>query len=260
MRTVDFERATEAARASVNAWTAARTRNRIEEIVPPDVLTSRTRLVLVNALYLKARWAEPFVAHEVRPGPFHLADGSVVEVPMMREPLRHALHGRGDGWQAVRLPYAGMGLAMTLVVPDEGRAADVEAALGGGALAEMIGSVRRTPLDVSLPRWTFRTRLGLGDALAALGMPSLFDPQTVDLGAMTSPREDLCVDAVLQEVFVAVDEHGTEAAAATAVAVMELVAVRERLRLVVDRPFWFAIHDVEHGAPLFVGRVEDPRG
>lgn len=112
-------------------------------------------------------------------------------------------------------------------------------------------------LDVQLPRWTFRTQAPLNDVLQQLGMRTAFDDRVSDFRPMTEEDLDLYVSAVLHEGFIAVDEDGTEAAAATAVVMRdESLPLTEPFH--VDRPFLFAIHDVEYGTPLFLGRVDDP--
>jgi serpin B len=262
MRVVDFEDATEEARAAVNAWTAEQTRDRIPEILPPGSVDALTRLALVNTLYLKAPWETPFEPTATEDADFTLLDGSVVGVPTMRLGPTALDAAEGPGWQAVRLPYAGRELAMTVVLPDEGRYADVEADLvASGAAAYLEVPLRDTPISVqvALPRWTFRTEAPLREALVGLGVEVPFDPRAADFSAMTDDA-DLYVDGVFHQVFVAVDEDGTEAAAATAVVMRATSAPVVDLDLVVDRPFLFVIHDVEHGTPLFLGRVLDPRG
>lgn len=256
MRTVDYERATEAARTAINEWTAEQTHDRIEEIIPSGVLDALTRLVLVNAIYLKAPWERPFEKNLTADGPFHLEDGSTVTVPMMRPSDGPVALGRGDGWQAVPLPYAGGRLAMTVVLPDAGRLADVEALVVAGGLPEILASPKPEGVGLLLPKWTFRTAAPLRDALMALGMTLPFEAGRADFSAMTS-EADLYIAAVLHQAFIAVDEDGTEAAAATAVVVGATSAAQET-PVVVDRPFLFVIHDVEHATPLFVGRVSDP--
>jgi serpin B len=253
LRTVDFVRATEAARVAVNRWTAERTHDRIQEILPEGSVDPLTRLVLVNALYFKAPWLEPFERPLTTDADFHLSDGSVVGVPTMNATLSAAV-ATGDGWTSVRLPYAGGALAMTVVLPDAGREVDM------GTLPAILAAARPGGVDLSLPRWTFRARAALTGPLSALGMATAFDPERADLTGMTESDLALVVDDVHHQVFVAVDEDGTEAAAATAVVVRETSAVIVRRRVVVDRPFVFVIHDVALGTPLFVGRVADPRG
>ena len=250
MQQVDYEGATEAARSAINGWTAEQTRDKIPELIPDGVLNELTRLVLVNALYLKAPWETPFEKSATQDGDFHLADGSTVSVPLMNSP--HSLPGvSGDGWRAARINYAGGTLAMTVVLPDD------DATVSAGGLADVLTAVPDDVFDLVMPRWTFRSPSPLADALKALGMPTAFAPGAADLSGMTTDDE-LFVAAVLHEVFIAVDEEGTEAAAATAVVADLESAPMPAEKLVLDRPFLFVIHDTEHGTPLFVGRVGDP--
>lgn len=252
MRLVDYVADAEGARQAVNTWTARQTHDRIEEILPRGSVDVLTRLVLVNTLYLKADWAEPFEKPITSDQPFHLTDGETARVPTMRATLSGAALGRGDGWTAVRLPYSGGGLAMTVVLPDPGHG------LPFAALPAVLASVRPAGLELSLPRFTFRTTCALSGPLGDLGMPTAFADGLADFSAMTKD-EPLVIDDVHHQVFVAVDEDGTEAAAATAVVTRTTSAILTEERVVVDRPFGFVVHDVEHGAPLFVGRVDDPR-
>ena len=220
------------------------------------MLDPLTRLVLVNALYLKAPWEIPFEKSLTESLPFQRADGSAVDVDTMVQTLS-ATVTEGDGWRAARLPYAGRALAMALVLPDAGRMREVESLLASGGLAAVLSAGRPTMLDLRLPRWTFRTQAPLNDVLQQLGMRTPFDPDAADFLPMTEEDLDLYVSAVLHEGFIAVDEEGTEAAAATA-AVMSVTGAPVTEPFHVDRPFLFVIHDVEYGTPLFLGRVDDP--
>lgn len=254
LRVVDFAGAAEAARRAVNSWTAARTHDRIEEILPAGSVNAMTRLVLVNALYFKAPWLEPFEEALTEDGDFHLGNGQVARVPTMHAVLEQGASATGDGWSAVRIPYRGGAVAMTVVLPDRGR--DVEVA----ELPAILAAPRPGGVDLTLPRWTFRAELSLSSTLAQLGMPTAFDEARADFTRMTDSDEHLLIDDVFHQAFVAVDERGTEAAAATAVVMRTTSAAVPELTLVVDRPFVFVIHDVQHGTPLFLGRVVDPRG
>ena len=257
LRTVDFQNAHDEARVLINDWVAGRTQDRIPELIPAGVLDHLTRLVLVNALYLKAPWEFPFEKSLTESMPFHRPDGSSVDVDTMVQPMLTTTMSQGDGWRAARLPYAGRTLAMTLVLPDPGRMGEVEPLLTSGGWAEVMSAGRRTMLDLRLPRWTFRTQAALNDVLQQLGMRTAFDRDDADFRPMTEEDLDLYVSAVLHEGFIVVDEEGTEAAAATAVVMREeSLPVTEPFH--VDRPFLFAIHDVEYGTPLFLGRVDDP--
>ncbi|WP_161605537.1 serpin family protein [Pimelobacter simplex] len=225
-----------------------------------------TRLVLVNAIYLKAPWEEPFEKTLTARGAFRRADGSTVPADLMRRPDVGARLTSGEGWRAVTLPYAGRRLAMTVVLPDDtdddgagAGLAGVERRLAADGLAVFTPTEdggETTAVDLTLPRWTFRTAAPLREVLAGLGMPTAFT-DAADFTPMTEEDLDLVVSEVLHQAFVAVDEEGTEAAAATAVVMTETSAPLTEA-FVVDRPFLFVVHDVAHGAPLFVGRVIDP--
>jgi serpin B len=257
MRLVDYRLAAESARGLINGWTARQTHDRIPEIVAPGVLDGLTRLVLVNAVYLKAPWAEPFELEATRRRPFVTDTGRTVAADMMTAGLETARWGAGDGWEAVRLAYRRGELAMTVVLPAEGRLADVSAAVAAGGLPEILAAARRAGVMLSLPRWRFRTHASLDEALRGLGMRAAFDERAADFRGMTR-QERLCVSTVLHEAFIAVDEKGTEAAAATAVVMRTVSAPILEHEVVVDRPFLFVVHDVAHLTPLFVGRVTDP--
>jgi len=255
MRVVDYGRA-EAARAEVNAWVSEQTRARVPELIPAGVFDASTRLTLANALYLKAPWRTPFQSGMTRESPFHRLDGSTVTTSLMHAPTGNRF-ATGPGWTAVDLPYAGGRLAMAVVVPDTGRFAEVEKALTGEWLSRLLAGFRPAPVRVGLPRWTIRTQAGLSEILAGLGMPAAFT-DAADFSAMTS-QQPLKISAVVHEGFIAVDEAGTEAAAATAAVMMLTSAVLAPPRSVIaDRPFVYIIHDRPTSTPLFIGRVLDP--
>ena len=247
----------EAARSVINAWTSEQTHERIPEIVPDGVLDKETLLVLVNALYLKAAWEDPFRETSTTDADFHLSDGTVVQVPTM---LGHvgAQVGAGEGWRSARLRYVGGTLAMTLVLPEPGRLDDVEALVAERDWSVVLDAPSYDRLELHLPRFTVRAGARLREVLVALGMPTAFTDEA-DFSGSRSTRT-LKISEVLHEAFVAVDEEGTEAAAAAAVVMQRAAAMPQPpVPFVVDRPFLFAIHEIHTGAVLFLGRVEDPR-
>lgn len=255
VRGVDFQGATERARTAINDWVEQQTADRIVDLVPTGVLDPSTRLVLVNAIYLKAPWEQPFEKGLTAPGDFHRTDGSTVAAELMRNPAASGTLSAGPGWRAVTLPYAGRRTAMTVVLPDPGRLAAVERVATTRGFAGFLAGGRPATVDLTLPRWRSRTAASLVDTLQASGMRAAFGD--ADFTPMTEEDLDLVVADVRHQAFVAVDEEGTEAAAATAVVMAETSApVAEEFK--VDRPFLFTIHDVELGTPLFVGRVGDP--
>jgi len=256
---VDYKAATEAARARINDWTKGQTDGAIEEILPRGVLGGLTRMVLVNAVHLKAPWAKPFDKQGTQRAPFHPASGNTVQADMMGIRVEGADVAQGAGWTAARLRYAGGQLAMALVLPDEGREADLVRQLGSSGTGPILSSFEpHAQLDLTMPKFEFDYGRALKELLSRMGMPTAFS-DNADFGGMTTD-EPLQVTQVLHHARISVDEEGTEASAATAVVMGTTAAPApsQRVKLVLDRPFLFLIHDVETATPLFIGRVGDP--
>jgi serpin B len=259
MHTVDFSQDAEGARKEINAWVAQHTSDRITDLLAKGTIDPDTRLVLTNAIYLKAPWAEEFAKAE--PADFHLLDGSTKSAPLMSTSERMD-YAQGDGYQAVSVPYLGSDLAMTVIVPDTGRFNAVEQGLDSQQLRQVLTGGTERKVDLKLPTFDLSTKTSLKDLLTALGMPAAFDAQEADFTGITDPRhERLFIGDVIHEANITVDEKGTEASAATAVT-MEATAAPEEdttpVELTVDRPFLFVVHDTKTGTPLFMGRVLDP--
>jgi serpin B len=252
---VDFRGAPETARQEINTWVSDRTNAKIPELLPPGGVSTDTALMLTNTTYLRAAWKYPFTATATAVGPFTRDDGTVVDVPVMRGPFDRMGYLEGDGWRAVDVPYAGDGLAMAVVMPTRDDLAAVAARPHATWLAALLTGFRVTDVQLRLPRWTFRLPAELGGALSGLGMPTAFTSRA-DLTAM-STEPALRIDNVVHETFVAVDEKGTEAAAASAV-IVRPPSIPQGPQFFVDRPFLYVIHDRLTGVPLFLGRVHDP--
>ena len=256
VRIVDYIAATEAAREAINTWVADQTRDRIPNLIPEGVLNDFTRLVLTNAIYLKAPWQHPFAEGATAPTPFQRVDGTEVSAQIMRTSggMRYTA---GDGYQAVELPYVGGSLGMVAIVPDAGTFESFQSALDAATVGSILDALTSRQVMLGFPRFEFRTQAQLKPALSELGMPIAFTADA-DFSAMSSQGDDLLIQDVVHEAFISVDEEGTEAAAATAVVVGTTSAPADPVDLTVDRPFIFLIHDAETGAILFLGRVLDP--
>ena len=258
MRLVDYVSASsrEQARGEINSWVSGRTHERIPELIKQGVLNDLTRLVITNALYFKGKWAVPFTKGATAAAPFHRLDGSTSSAQLMSLSAPSLGYAQDVGYTALQLPYV-QGVSMLAIVPDAGAFSAVEARVNDGSLLTAIAGGLKHDAAVRLrfPKFTFRSQSALKPALSALGMPTAFTPDA-DLSGMTK-AEKLRIADVLHEAFIAVDEDGTEAAAATAIVVGVTSAPSKTIDLVVDRPFFFAIRD-DSGAILFFGRVVDP--
>ena len=253
LRLVDYKHAPEPARALINGWVADQTEQRIPQFLAPGTVTDLTRLALVNAIYLKAAWQVPFDEGGTFPGPFARADGRTVDVPMMSV-MDQFGYAAGDGWRAVELPYVGGKLAMLVLVPAD--LATFEAALDDPALAAIAGAIEPREVNLRLPKFGTRSQLQLGALLATLGMPTAFT-DSADFSGMTT-EDQLLIDAVVHQADIDVDEQGTEASAATAVMMRAASLPIDVVDVTVDRPFLFALRDLETGAVVFLGRITDP--
>ena len=254
VRSVDFTGDPPGARRTINRAVSEQTDGKIPKLFGSD-LDPLTRLVLTNAVYLKADWATAFDPALTGPGTFH-ADGQDVEVPFMQR-IGEFGYTRRNGYRLVSLPYRNNRLAMTFLLPD-GPLAPLEQRLRQDGLSAVLG--RKLPLTpgvmLTVPKFRFRTHAVLNDALQGLGMTDAFDPDRADFGGIND--EQLFVSQVVHDAYISVDERGTEAAAATGVAIQSVSAQVPTAEVVVDRPFLFAITDQATGAPLFLGRVADP--
>ena len=261
VRPTDFVASPEESRIAINDWVAESTEDRIKDLIPQGIIDSLTRMVLTNAIYFNASWVSPFNEASTRAQPFHLLDGSSVDVPMMRTSEDFG-YAAGDGYQAVDLPYVGHELSMTVIVPDRGRFREFEDSLDAVLAELIIANLGFRHVTLDLPRFEFESQFRLSEALKSMGMPDAFDKASSDFSGMDG-RSCLAGDPgclyireVVHKAFVSVDEAGTEAAAATAVVMQTESAPQNPVAVTVDRPFIFLIRDRETGAILFVGRVE----
>ena len=263
VRPVDFRGSPEESRITINDWVAERTEGKIEDLIPPDIISVLTRMVLTNAIYFNAGWEFPFEEGNTTPAPFHLLDGSSVEAPTMRtqEGFDYA---KGEGYQAVDLPYVGYALSMTVLLPDMGRFEEFEDRLDAALVERIIGELEPRYVDLQMPKFAFESQFLLAETLEGMGMAAPFDPAAAEFTGMdgksclAGDEGCLYIREVVHKAFVSVDEKGTEAAAATAVAMQTESAPPEPVAVTIDRPFIFLIRDRATDTILFVGRVEKP--
>src|SRR5579864_1788919 len=264
---LDFKKDPEAARAHINKWVADQTRDRIRDLIPQGGIEALTRMVLANAIYFKAPWGTEFKEGLTKLKPFRVHGGAPVNVPMMEQQKTFG-YAKREGFVAVTIPYSGSDLQFVILLPDDVDGfANLEYRLSNEILADCI-RLPAEEVDLELPKFKFEPpTIALADNLKELGMQMSFDvPQGSANFDRMSPRKTdkyLAISNVFHKTFIAVDEKGTEAAAATAVVMREVSArfekPKEPIHVKVDRPFFYAIQHVPSGACLFVGRVTDPR-
>ena len=264
---LDFVANAAAATQHINKWVADQTHGRIRDLIPAGALNKMTRLVLVNALYLQAPWADPFSEKSTQREPFHVRGGAPVDVPMMRKTAEFGYVKR-EGFTAVSLPYVGDDLQFLILLPDDVNGLHaLESKLTANVLSEC-AKLEAHDVDLHLPKFKLELpTMALAESFQSLGMKSAFDvprgSANFDKIAPRKPNDYLYISQIFHKTFIAVDEKGTEAAAATAVVMMKATAMAgpkpQPIEVKVDRPFIYAIQHVPSGACLFLGHVTDPR-
>ncbi|MGZ4972573.1 MAG: serpin family protein [Limisphaerales bacterium] len=249
----------------INDWVEQQTHNRIKDLISPAALNELTRLVLVNAIYLKAPWEEPFQMTHTKPQSFHVSDGKTVQTPTMVQTKEFGFQKFGE-FTAVTLAYSPGDLQLLILLPNSNTGVDKLAKNLSPETLAQCSQIQPKEIILHLPKFKIQPPLfALKDNFGQLGMKQAFD---VPVGSANfdkiAPRRGddyLYISDIFHKTFVDVDEKGTEAAAATAVVMMHARAKMEisgPIELHIDHPFLFAIQHRESGACLFLGRVTDP--
>jgi len=264
LKPIDFSGNPARAASRINHWTERQTRRHIRESIPPDGLDSNTRLVLVNAIYLKACWLKRFSARMTDNLPFHTSDSGTKSVPTMmttEQKLGFAVHSL---CLTVTIPYAHSDLHFLVLLPNASESlGTLEKKLPVKWLAEC-ARLPKTRVRLYLPRLNLRCGYSLKAPLCHLGMRSAFDDPRGSANfhgiAPRRPEGHLALSEVYHQTFLELDEEGTKAAATTAVTADTIGPAEAQPSVVhVDRPFLFAVQHRPTGTCLFLGRVADPQ-
>ena len=257
VESLDFLGNPEASRVTINRWVGVQTKERIPDLLPAGSLSNATRLVITNAIYFKGDWASPFTKEATRDAPFAIDGKTSAPVGMMHETATAKL-ASGDGAHVLEMAYAGSTLAMDVILPDapDGLGA-IEGKLTPDALARWTSQLAPTRVSIGMPKVKFTWGESMNDTLKKLGMKKAFTSADFRGIAESDP---IAIDQVVHKAFVAIDEKGTEAAAATGVTMIAATAFSPpAASFVADHPFVFVVRDTVRGEILFMGRVTDPR-
>nr|WP_209675587.1 serpin family protein [Methanolinea mesophila] len=260
---LDFIKNPEGSRKTINTWVEGKTRNRIQDLLPPGSIDSSTTLVITNAIYFKGTWAAQFRKENTAESDFMITPTESVRVQMMKRTDAEAKYwyAETDALQVLGMPYAhqnGRELSMLVILPKDQDLAAAEQSLDTAKLSDLRQSLEYQQVMVYFPKFKLETGYQMRDTLSGMGMPSVFNPGQADLSGMDGTRS-LFVTDVFHKAFVEVNEEGTEAAAATAVPVSRALAEPVPV-FRADHPFIFIIQDSENGNILFMGRVANPAG
>ncbi|NXC18636.1 SPB10 protein, partial [Corythaeola cristata] len=260
---VNFKTAPEQSRKEINAWTETQTEGKIKNLLSPQDVLASTKLILVNAIYFKAEWEVKFQAEDTDVQPFRLSKNKTKPVKMMC--MRHTfpvLIMEKMNFKMIELPYVKRELSMFILLPDDIKdnttgLEQLERELTYEKLSKWIDSkMTETLVDLYLPKFTLEERYDISDSLDSMGMHSAFR-SNADFSGMAE-KGGVLVSKVIHKSFVAVDEKGTEAAAATVITVVTSAPAVNAVKFKVDHPFHFFIRHNKSKTILFFGRFCSP--
>jgi serine protease inhibitor len=252
-------------RNEINDWASTATKGRIPVILG-DTLPDTARMVLLNAVYFKGKWLDPFDSSATREKTFHLSPGHAADRKFM-ERWGDMLYATDTGVRIVRLPYQGGRIAMYIILPDSTlKLSSVVGRLSSPRWTHWMHTLTARDVHLQMPRFRLESAASFSKPLRSLGMTAAFECDSADftemLPAAYAAHHHMCISQIAQRAFVEVNEVGTEAAAVTMALVLEPTGIEVKpppIEFIVDRPFVVAIRDDRTGLLLFIGQIVDPK-
>lgn len=257
---LSFAEAAEESRKHINSWVSKQTEGKISELLSGGSVDSETRLVLVNALYFKGKWHQPFNKEYTMDMPFKINKDEKRSVQMMcREDTYNIAYVKEVQAQVLVMPYEGLELSLVVLLPDEGvDLRKVENNLTFEKLTAWTKAdfMENTDVEVFLPKFKLQEDYDMKSVFQRLGVVDVFQEDKADLSGM-SPERHLCVSKFVHKSVVELTEEGTEAAAASS-AVIEFCCASSVPIFCADHPFLFFIRHNKTNSILFCGRFSSP--
>lgn len=236
---------------TVNRWVDEKTEGKIEKLF--DKLSSSTQLVITNAIYFKGEWIHQFDIERTKDRQFWTAPEEFVNVPTMDLSRTDLKYARDDQVSVLELPYKGDSISMLILLPERmDGLRSLEKSITVEKLSQWRDHMKTVEISVSIPKFSMETDYDLKKYLSDMGMNDAFDSMNADLSGISGAK-GLFVGGAIHKAFVDINEEGTEAAAATGMAVLQ-----SGFSFRADHPFLFVIQDNNTGQILFMGRIMDP--
>jgi serpin B len=245
----------------INAWVEKMTRDRIKDLIPMGTLDEFTRIVLVNALYIKSAWKFPFMEYATKEDQFTTASLQSVQKPFMSQTRRGIPYVSMHGYEVLELPYTSQGLSLLILLPDLEHSREFQRFIPDQQqYEEILSQLRPEFVYMEIPKFKTESQFSIKDHFREMGMDLPFSDQADFTGISTTG--ELAISEVLQKVFFEIDEKGTEAAAATAVIVTTTsmapdMDVPQPIEFIANRPFIFILKENYFNTPLFIGQVAE---
>ncbi|KAH9522930.1 hypothetical protein DERF_006484 [Dermatophagoides farinae] len=252
----------------INSWVSDQTKGKINDLIAPGTITPMTRIMMVNAIYFKSFWAQQFDSSRTKRQLFYVNHDEHLEVDMMTMDSASIMFGLSEslGVTAVEIPYSNPDYSMLIMLPDQSRSLDTLIRdLSLPKLQELFDQMYDDEVMLMIPRFHAEQEFELAGALFSLGIKKLFDPRYANLAMIfagksnqTSSSNKIALDSVVHKSFIAVNEEGTEAAAATAMIFARSGRPAFPTEFIANRPFLYMIRDVSTNMILFLGTVRRP--
>lgn len=240
----------------INEWCSEKTRQEIKEIVTADDMTPERRMIILNAVYFKARWEKVFDIYSTKPEWFHHADGSVSKTPMMNKKETYFQYCESTGFKVLRKDYCGNAHMLILLSDEVDDLPELENKLTPKLLRQIDDQLKTELVNVKLPRFSLEYGEDLISILKRMGVESAFNSNEANFSKMTDEK-NFYIDILRQKAIIEVDEEGTTAAAVTGG--MGAGGMPPKVySFYADRPFLFLIRENTDGGILFIGRVHHP--
>ena len=253
---IDTTKSANAAR-TINKWIENNTGCKLKDVVKANMITESTRMLIINAIYFKAKWKIPFNKNYTKDEKFFMPGNKTVQVQTMHLFKQVLLTELGNlKTKAIRLPFQGDKVVMDILLPDDRDGlAELETKLSSVDVALLVKekAVNRE-VKIKLPKFSFETEIELNEPLEKLGIKTIFQPG--GLNGMST--ESLQADQIVHKAVIEVDEEGTEAVAVTVVVIPQSVSGTTSPDFIADHPFLFFLRETSSGLILFQGKVNNP--
>ena len=257
---VDFktDKNRERARKDINKWVENQTKDKIQNLISPTLLNAGTRLVLTNAIYFKSAWEKSFDVNRTKSDLFYINKTDNEAIDFMNKSMVVNYY-EDNIVQAIELPYKENALSMLIFLPKQIEGlTEWEKSITSEFLRNFYSNAKKEEIKISFPKFKMEYKLELSKVLTDMGMGNAFSKEA-DFSKINKDKK-LKLDKVIHQTFIALDEAGTEAAAATAVVVMRKTAIAKLNQKVfkANHPFFFVIVDNKSNSILFMGRMAQP--
>ncbi|HNQ67361.1 MAG TPA: serpin family protein [Bacteroidales bacterium] len=260
-KNVDFKNNFRSEESHINSWVSEMTKNRIKNLIPEGTLDESTKMVLVNAIYIKSKWKYPFSKSSTQSKRFYSTKEVSTNTDFMIQRTTGVKYTEYKSNQVLELPYTSPELSLIIILPRNSDLQNISSYIPGGAeYFEIINNLRFNDVYMEIPKFKIESSFKLADVLKSMGVKDAFDNPNF---SGVSHANDLAISEVLQKVFFEIDEKGSEAAAATAIVMVATSSAMPQetdlfINFIANRPFIYILKENKFNTPLFIGQYVKP--